>query len=306
MILRAFNRKWYPKQARNQYLAAFSKAKWNALSETAKKKHQLSFCTECRDYSYLLQKSFPLNPKFSPPIAATVTLSADSHEQEEKTITKSIVLDLDKSFSDRFGHSFLDSVIDNCKETVEPRRTKSDIKRERRSLLRKCRDEVSKQMNENAALFTLAEDESLSRYQRKRLSQSFVKPSSPKRLKSHSPSDENVTWNEDQVLQDLTNFPQDTKINWSKFAREHGVSNRNGGQIIKEYAVRSSINVDSLEQKQSVNTRRVRSCKRKLPGINIQKQKEAYLLIIILPGIDQSSWKLNNGCGGNFFISNLV
>ena len=131
--------------------------------------------------------------------------------------------------------------------------------------MKKCRDEVSKQMNENAALFTLTEDESLSRYQRKWLSQSFVKPSSLKRLKSHSPSDENVTWNADQV--DLTNFPQDTKINWSKIAREHGVSNRNGGQIIKKYAVRSSIDVDCLKQKQSVNTRRVRSCKRKLPGI---------------------------------------
>ena len=136
VILRAFNRKWYPKQAR---ISTWQHSARQSGMPYLKQRKRSTNCHSAQNVeitaTYLLRKSFPRNPKFSLPIAATVTLSADSHEQEEKTITKSIVLDLEKSFSDRFGHSLLDSVIDNCKETVEQRRTQSDIKRERRSLL---------------------------------------------------------------------------------------------------------------------------------------------------------------------------
>ena len=70
----------------------------------------------------------------------------------------------------------------------------------------------------------------------------------------------------EEILHDLTNFPSNTKINWSKFARENGIDKRNGGQMVKEFAVSNSIDVLHLEQKEVTPTRRVGSCKRKLPG----------------------------------------
>ena len=104
-------------------------------------------------------------------------------------------------------------------------------------------------MAENIALHTLAEDESLVRYQRKRLSQSFEKPSAQKKPKSHSLSSTNISVDKENVLQDLNEFPDDTKINWSKFARSHGVTNKNGGKIIKQIALDEGIDVLKLEHR---------------------------------------------------------
>ena len=104
-------------------------------------------------------------------------------------------------------------------------------------MLRKGRDQVNEQMAQTAALTTLAEDESLSMYQRKRLSQSFQKPPAPKKLRTHSPSINNITMDKKNVLNDLRDFPPATKINWSEFARSHGVKNKNGGQIKQHVAV---------------------------------------------------------------------
>ena len=80
-----------------------------------------------------------------------------------------------------------------------------------------------------AGLTTLAEDESLARYQQKRLSQSFEKPPAPKKLKTHSPSINNITMGKKK---DLRNFPSATKIiNWSEFTRSHGVKTRMEGSL---------------------------------------------------------------------------
>ena len=135
-------------------------------------------------------------------------------------------------------------------------------------MLRKCRDQVNEQMAQTAALTTLAEDESLARYQQKRLSQSFEKPPAPKKLRTHSPSINNITMDKENVLNDLRNFPSTTKINWSEFARSHGVKNKNGGQIIKQYVSEQGVDVLKLECRTETPTR-IRSQKRKLPGTAI-------------------------------------
>ena len=92
--------------------------------------------------------------------------------------------------------------------------------------MKKCRDKVNEQLAENVALHTFAEDESLACYQRKRLAQSFEKPPAPKKPNSHSSSSSNLSVDKENILHDLREFPDDTKINWSEFARSHGVSNK--------------------------------------------------------------------------------
>lgn len=67
------------------------------------------------------------------------------------------------------------------------------------------------------------------------------------------------------VLTDLAGHPEDTHINWSKFAWEHGVPGRNGGQVVKEYAKRNGFDTTRLDNK-SNNTPRRRPSKNKLPG----------------------------------------
>ena len=41
--------------------------------------------------------------------------------------------------------------------------------------------------------------------------------------KKKTPAESSFTWETSAVLQDLQNFPENEIINWSKFAREHGV-----------------------------------------------------------------------------------
>ena len=35
----------------------------------------------------------------------------------------------------------------------------------------------------------------------------------------------------------MQNWPKSEKINWTKFATEHGISGRNRGQTVKEFAM---------------------------------------------------------------------
>ncbi len=59
-----------------------------------------------------------------------------------------------------------------------------------------------------------------------------VESSTPK-VKKHSPTFENATWDKENVLEDLRSLSSGTRINWSKFAREHNVPGKNNGQVVK-------------------------------------------------------------------------
>ena len=73
-------------------------------------------------------------------------------------------------------------------------------------------------MAKDATIVTLGTGESFAQYNRKRMSMSFDKepgPSQPKKRKSHSPNDENINWNTEQVLIDLRQMQPGVRINWS-------------------------------------------------------------------------------------------
>ncbi len=82
----------------------------------------------------------------------------------------------------------------------------------------------------------LAEVESISSYKRKRLSYSFETPPAPKRQKTHSPNEDNLTLDMNKVIETLQHFPPNEKINWSGTARKLGIIQTNGGQFLKEIA----------------------------------------------------------------------
>ena len=112
----------------------------------------------------------------------------------------------------------------------------------------------------------LAEAESLSSYNRKRLARSFESPeSAPKKSKSHSPKECSLTWDVDAAMEELENFPEDSIINWSAMARKYEIPQKNGGQILKETAQKHNIDVSKLDHRQNT-TPRVRRRKCRLPG----------------------------------------
>ena len=101
----------------------------------------------------------------------------------------------------------------------------------------------------------------------KRKLQSFETPPSKwAKPKTHSPNFTNVTWNKDEVLKDLQSHPSvPSQINLQNFARQHNIPGKNYGQVVKEFAVKSGIDVSRLE---GVSESKTRQCSmlRRLPG----------------------------------------
>ena len=107
----------------------------------------------------------------------------------------------------------------------------------------------------------LDEDESFRGFQRKGLAQLFDKPTS-KKFKSHSPNFGDVDWDTQQVLSDLRAWPEGVAINWTHFVRSHTITGGNAGQVVKELAQRSGIDVEIPDHR--TPSRRLRSSKHKL------------------------------------------
>ena len=95
----------------------------------------------------------------------------------------------------------------------------------------------------------LAEAESLSSYNGKRSAYLFDSPAQPKRPKSHSLNEQNLSWDSASAVQALENFPENENINWSELARKLNIPLKNGGQVLKDIATKNGIDTNRLEQK---------------------------------------------------------
>ena len=105
-----------------------------------------------------------------------------------------------------------------------------------------------------------------------RISQSFESPlakrqlyaNNPPKQKKHSPKFSTVTWDKNQLQNTLTKWPIGETIDWSKVAQEHGISAKNGGQIVKEFAKENGLDTTKLDNRKGGS--RMRAKKLKMPG----------------------------------------
>ena len=234
------------------------------MSQTIKTAHKLSDCDECFRTHYTAQKSFPAKPVYTPPHIVQIDMPDDL---AEATFIALSMESLDNESMVRYGHAFVDGLTNHKK--VDKHRTKSEQSQEKRKLMIQCRDAVEHEMTKAVPKTILKENESLKGYNRKRLSEFYDGPStSKKKKKTHSPNFDTVTWDKRKVIDDLHQAEsQGEKINWSCFAREHGVEGKNGGQVVKEFAILSNINTTILDKQESKS--RSRSTKKKIPGYQI-------------------------------------
>ena len=63
-VLTAFLSKWYPPEARKDYLDTFSLEKWQSMDKATQKSHSVSNCIACAVQHAQLQSSIPLKPVF--------------------------------------------------------------------------------------------------------------------------------------------------------------------------------------------------------------------------------------------------
>ncbi len=89
------------------------------------------------------------------------------------------------------------------------------MKADKHKALCNIRNHINHQLADNATMSLLTESDSVRKYCRKRISQSFETPKEngpPPKKKKHSPSFEKVTWDKEKVLTDVQNWPSDKKI----------------------------------------------------------------------------------------------
>ena len=281
-VLQRFCQKWHPPESRCEYMATFSMENWKQLPLHLKRAHTMSNCQGCLLMHEDIQSKFPgYKCDDNAPVTKYLTtakqqaqmLTESVKEDMVRVATRKALFELNSTSTKTIGCTFTEAIVHYCPaEKVQKKPTDTERKRAQRKMLRKCRDHLASQMGENDAITVLAENQSLSSYKRIRLSQSFETPQQkkdryekhmPKRRK-HSPNFDSVSWDKDKVQQDLEVWPEGEKINWSKFAREHQINAKNGGQIVKEFAVEIGIDVKKLDGR--AEGVRMRAKKLKMPG----------------------------------------
>lgn len=234
---------------------------WKGLSPDEQSKHTLSNCVACHENHYSTQGLFPVKPTFIP--KSSVVQISSTHTERENA--DRILTESNRLWEQNYGHKFSDALPKLCPDSnLTQKVSKQERKKQNRVRGRRIVQHVNEQMASNV---TLSSGESMAGYQRKRMAMSFENDTTQppcKKKKSHSPSNENCSWNSDAVLQDLQQWPQDVQINWSSFARSHGVPGKNGGQIVKQLAKDHGIDTFALDKQPTTPRPRRRKCK--LPG----------------------------------------
>lgn len=260
-ILNCFSAHWKSPEVHREYVSSFSVGRWSTLSSEQQSQHTMSHCITCAREHLQLQKTFPTSPYYVPPPIVDLTIPPDLAEPE---LTRTVLRELNQSYQSNYQHKFVDSAIKVCgsSEGIERKKTSAEKKKDKRKWQRNFRDSVNKQFSKNAGLSFLAENESFSGYQRKRLSQSF-ELKQPGRIRSHVPSDEILSRYSDAVLERVSLWPADKTINWSELARQCNIEGSNKGQIAKVIAEKNGIPMARLNSNRKKSNR---TSKAKLPG----------------------------------------
>ena len=108
LILKSFTKKWHPTEAKHTSHSLVENPWQRVKTET-----HYELCTQCRKY-YHLQLVFPAQPIFSHQIPSAVSLSCTI--TNENDLTRSILKDLNDIYVQQFGHTFVQSVVQNCKD----------------------------------------------------------------------------------------------------------------------------------------------------------------------------------------------
>ena len=86
VILDAFSTNWHSQCKKQEYLMAFSHAKWRKLKADEKARHSLQKCMACATQHSTLQEAFP-GPPFKPD-PPSIYESASTSRKNERAVTR--------------------------------------------------------------------------------------------------------------------------------------------------------------------------------------------------------------------------
>ena len=80
----------------------------------------------------------------------------------------------------------------------------------------------------------------------------------------------NVPWDKEALKEEVVNYPNGTRVNWSDLARRHNIQNtngetaKNGGQIAQDWLTSAGANVKRFKRSNTTTEERIR--RKKLRG----------------------------------------
>ena len=282
-VLKQFNKKWHPNGARCEYMATFSPECWKHLPLHKKLTHTLENCQGCQIDHAELQTKFPGTHTACSSIqqissganraSASMLTEPVKNKHVAQSATRKALSIINVTSEDMLGMSFSEAIVKYCpEEKVISKPTDAQRKHKQCQITRKCTKHIEDQIGQKEALNVLAENQSLGSYKRMRISQSFETPEAKRQRyekgrpqpKKHSPDFTNVTWNKEKLRCTLEKWPETETIIWSRVAQEHGITARNGGQIVKEFAAENGFDTVRFDNRRG--GKRMRAKKLKMPG----------------------------------------
>lgn len=180
---------------------------------------------ECALTQTDLQQGFP-GPTFQPIQNFTSDVESLSLNITASQLTRHVLSELQPVYEKAYGVSFTTAVSECTESGLQQKPTKVERRRGKRRIQQECRDHMNGQMRATDAMHVLEEGLSLKSYKCLGFAQAFETPearhnrclNNPISERKHSPRFENVTWDKEQVLADLREWPVENTINWSEFA----------------------------------------------------------------------------------------
>ena len=260
-ILKLWSKRWNPSENQKVYEETFATTRWKDLPLEEKHTHTLTKCEGCYKKFGAIQHLFPKGPYYD----YNPIVSVDTDQLQflgKKQATRKALKEMNAAFSETYRTTFTNSLV-RYDSGVQKQPTAGERKKKLRTIYRQCRDKENEALKKSAAISVLTEDESMRSYERKRKCQYFepTPPAKRSRSKSHSPNFGNVTWDKEKVLRDLQSLPSaPPAMNWQTFAREHGITGSNAGQVAKEFSQISGMDTTRLDGR---DTSTQRSCARR-------------------------------------------
>lgn len=190
----------------------------------------------------------------------------------KRQTTRKVLTELNSTYEKKFGCSFTECIPSDCpEEGLERKRTCNEKRKERRKVIRQCKNHLEHQYHEQDATTVLEEGLSHRKYHNLRLAQSFETPpqtqkrsrrSNPTR-KSHSPNFSKAAWDKAGLVEEAKTLGTQ-KVNWKALGEKHGITGGNAGQIAKEFLQSQGIDTSTMDQHSG--GMRLRARKLRMPG----------------------------------------
>ena len=209
-VLSAHFKKWKAKD-KSQYLDHFSQRNWENLPEIEKKQHEKMNCKACSVHHYSFQS-------FKPTLKAI-----------KKAATK-IYEEINGPFKELFGMSFATAQTKTPELSLQDKKSKAELKKERREKLRIEKKQIEEQWSKRDCDTMLARRQIYQQRQEQRLALFFETPEEAEnraakrknledsrlcKRKRHSPKHEDLEFDRDGLLQEVNGMKDGDRVSIS-------------------------------------------------------------------------------------------